>query len=350
MNAIKFQPNRVWRAYLGGAGIDCLRGTSPRSDGHFPEDWIASCVEANNPQYHCPGQGLSRAATEAGDVSFRELLAAHPDWTRPAGTETGILMKILDSAERLPIQVHPSVENAKRYFASEHGKTECWIVLGTRVVNGEEPYLLLGFNPALDRERFLAEARTGVFDAGAKMLHKLTVKPGDAILVPGGTPHAIGPGVTVIEVMEPSDLVVQPELRCGEQPLSLSERFSGADPEDAFKAFDFRAESEEEVKTRCFHAPEELERNAGGCRTRLIPLESNGFFEVRKLSVTGTFELVNRETCCRAGVVTSGAFKLTAGQEVISLQSGDGFFLPANLPSCTFQGRGEAVFALPPCR
>ena len=347
MNAIKFKPNRVWRAYLGGAGIDCLRGTPPGTDGRFPEDWIASCVEANNPQYDCPGQGLSRVNTDAGEVPFRDLLAAHPAWTRPAGSETGILMKILDSAERLPIQVHPTVENAKRYFGSMHGKTECWIVLATRAVNGEEPYLLLGFNPALDRERFLVEARTGVFDSGAKMLHKLVVKPGDAILVPGGTPHAIGPGVTVIEVMEPSDLVVQPELRCGEQPLSLSERFSGAAPEDAFKAFDFLPETVAELKARCFHAPEELERHSGGSLLRLIPLASNGFFEVRKLLVNGNFGLSNRERCCRAGVVTAGALELDAGGETLALRCGDGFFLPADLANCTFRGRGEAVLALP---
>jgi len=347
MNAIKFEPNRVWRAYLGGAGIDCLRGTPPGTDGRFPEDWIASCVEANNPQYDCPGQGLSRVDAGTGEMSFRELLAKHPEWTRPAGSETGILMKILDSAERLPIQVHPSVENAKRYFRSTHGKTECWIVLGTRAVNGEDPYLLLGFNPTLDRERFLAEARTGVFDSGAKMLHKLVVKPGDAILVPGGTPHAIGPGVTVIEVMEPSDLVVQPELRCGEQPLSLSERFSGAAPEDAFRAFDFLPETEAELKARCFHAPEELERHSGGSLQRLIPLGSNGFFEVRKLLVNGSVELANREKSCRAGVVTAGELELNAGSETLALRCGDGFFLPANLDRCTFRGRGETVLALP---
>jgi len=347
MRIVKFEPNRVWRAYLGGAGIDCLRGNVPGEDGRFPEDWIASCVEANNPQYDCPGQGLSKVRTGTGDAVFRELLAAHPGWTRPAGSETGILMKILDSAERLPIQVHPSVENAKRYFNAAHGKTECWVVLGTRVVNGEDPYLLLGFNPSLDRERFLAEARTGVFDSGAKMLHKLTVKPGDAILVPGGTPHAIGPGVTVIEVMEPSDLVVQPESRCGKQPLSDSERFSGASPEDAFKAFGFKPETEAEVIARCFHAPEELERASGGFRTRLIPLDSNGFFEVRKLCVSGEFDLANREACCRAGVVVEGALEAEAEGEFLSLRCGDGFFLPADLKRCRFRGRGEVVFALP---
>ena len=214
------------------------------------------------------------------------------------------------------------------------------------MVNGEEPYLLLGFNPALDRDRFLAEARTGVFDAGAKMLHKLAVKPGDAILVPGGTPHAIGPGVTVIEVMEPSDLVVQPELRCGEQPLSLSERFSGAAPEDAFLAFDFLPETEAELKARCFHAPETLIQESGGSLQRLIPLASNGFFEVRKLCVSGEFELSNRERCCRAGVVTAGAFSLTAGGETLALRCGDGFFLPADLDNCICRGGGGAVLAL----
>jgi len=156
--------------------------------------------------------------------------------------------------------------------------------------------------------------------------------------------------VTVIEVMEPSDLVVQPELRCGEQPLSMSERFSGANPEDAFKAFDFRPESEAEVKARCFHVPEELERNAEGCRTRLIPLCSNGFFEVRNLLVNGNFELANREACCRSAVMTAGTLELEAEGEVLTLRCGDGFFLPADLKHCKFRGSGKVVFAFSSCK
>jgi len=68
---------------------------------------------------------------------------------------------------------------------------------------------------------------------------------------------------------------------------------------------------------------------------------------VRKLCVSGEFDLANRERCCRAGVVTAGTLELEAGGETLTLRCGDGFFLPADLDGCTFRGKGEAVLALP---
>lgn len=351
MHPVKFLPNRVWRAYRGGAGIDRLRNSAtPGADGSFPEDWIASSVEANNPQYDAPRQGLSRIATPEGEVWFGDYLSRNPlaalgeKHLQHYGANVAFLMKILDSAERLPIQVHPTAEDARRYFHSRYGKTECWYVFATRAIDGEAPYLLLGFNAQLNRERFLAEARQGRFDAGASMLHRRPVKPGDLFLVPGGTPHAIGPGVTLIEVMEPSDLVVQPELFCGAQPLTASERWSNADPEDALKAFHFRGESPAELLARCVPEPEAIDAQL----TRVIPRRLAGCFEVQKLSCRDAYTFRNREQCCRAGVVTAGTVQLSDGEQELELRAGDGFFLPYALDECHFAGSGEVVFALPP--
>ena len=59
-------------------------------------------------------EGLS--CLEKTGEPLRDYLASHPEALGPGRKETGMLMKLLDAAERLGIQVHPSRENARRYF------------------------------------------------------------------------------------------------------------------------------------------------------------------------------------------------------------------------------------------
>jgi len=346
----RFAPNRVWRVYRGGSGIDELRRAPSDGDGHFPEDWIASTSSANNPQYDAPDQGLSMVELPEGNRLFRDLLAESPDSMLGAthvsrfGTNSGLLMKILDSAERLPIQVHPSVAEAKRCFHSDFGKTEAWYVVAVRKVRGEEPYLLFGFNDRLDPDLFRQEALSGSIVRGREMLHRIAVRPGDRFIVPGGTPHAIGCGVTVIETMEPSDLVVQPELFCGEQRISEAERWSGAPPEEALKSFDFVSETEAELRRRCSPEPVKIDDSL----SIVIPYALARYFEVQHLDVDGVYVFRNRECRHRAGVVISGDVVCRAPGGDTKLARGDAFFMPYELEECRFEGTGEIVFALPP--
>ncbi len=345
-----FAVNRVWRVYLGGSGIDKLRHSPTESDGHFPEDWIASTSEANNPQYDAPDQGLSTVVLPRGNCLFRKFLEENSDLLLGAahckrfGKNPALLMKILDSAERLPIQVHPNISEAKRCFHSDFGKTEAWYIVATRKVNGEEPYLLFGFNDRLAADLFRKEALAGKFQRGKDMLHKLSVKPGDCFLVPGGTPHAIGCGVTVIETMEPSDLVVQPEYFCGKQRLSEAERWSGAAPEEALKSFDFISETEDELRRRCSPEPVKIDESL----SIVIPYSLARYFEVQHLNCKGSYFFINREKRHRAGVVIRGRLICHAPDGDTELNSGEAFFLPYALEECCFKGTGEVVFALPP--
>lgn len=349
--AVKFLPNRVWRVYSGGGGIDRLRGVCPACDGHFPEDWIASTSLANNPQHPGADQGLSFVDLPGeGAVLFRNYLARDPENAlgeqhyRKFGANAALLMKILDAAERLPIQCHPTVPDARRYFHSHFGKTEAWYVIAAREICGQQPYLLVGFNETLDEKRFRTEALSGVFSRGESMLHKLAVKPGDRFLIRGGLPHAIGCGVTLIEVMEPSDLVIQPELYCGKQPLSEAERWSGATPEEALECFDYTPVSEAETRRRNVPAAIRLD----GSLQVLVPRRLARYFEVQKMVCSGSYTLHKKEQCHRAGVVIRGELHLFNGVRELLLRSGDSFFLPYALERAEFRGNGEVIFALPP--
>ena len=110
----KLLPNRVRRTYLGGSRIDAFTGTGADvSDGvPRPEDWMASTTTAFNGTLEIEGEGLGRL--EDGRL-VKDVIGALP-----------ILVKLLDSDERLVIQAHPTVPCAKRLFNSPVGKTECW--------------------------------------------------------------------------------------------------------------------------------------------------------------------------------------------------------------------------------
>lgn len=108
------------------------------------------------------------------------------------------LIKFIDSAQFLSVQVHPSDEYALRV---EHqlGKTEMWYVLDAEEGAG----LYLGFN----RDTSPEEVRRRVADGSIEeILNFIPVHPGESYFIPSGTVHAIGAGVTVIEIQQNSTI------------------------------------------------------------------------------------------------------------------------------------------------
>ena len=198
----KLLPNRVRRSYLGGGRIDafcnavspCAQPTLDSPDGAQPrpEDWLASTTQAFNGTLEIEGEGLGRL--EDGRL------------VRDAVGDLPILVKLLDSDERLVVQAHPTVPCAMRLFRSPVGKTECWHFLpGT----APDACVYLGFKPGVTRSSWEAAvcAQAPLLD----MLHRIPVAPGDFVFVEGGVPHAIGGGCFMIELQEPSDLMVVAE-------------------------------------------------------------------------------------------------------------------------------------------
>jgi len=340
---IKFKPNRVRRLYYGGSGIDLMRGETPHDD-YYPEDWIASCIEGNTREFVAPGHGLSRVESNGQELLFRDILAKKTEYclgSRHAarlGTIPGVLVKLLDAAVRLPVQVHPTVPAARKYFGADYGKTEAWIILNSRA--GASIYL--GFNEKLDQQVFRRESLDGEYVRGLDMLHRIEVNPGDVIVVHGGLPHAIGKGITMLEVMEPSDLTVNPERRLGDKILDESKRFAGLPPDKALELFDWTPYSPAEIKARCFQTPFPL----GPYRQCLIDRNKIGFFGVESLQLAGSCDLPHRGNTFLVMVVVEGRIKINGNEA--ELRAGESAFLPYQLDKCHLEGNGRAIFILPP--
>lgn len=115
------------------------------------------------------------------------------------GLELPLLIKFLDAAEWLSVQVHPDDAYAHRAEAASgfHGKTEAWYILDGQ---GEIVY---GLRQAQTRTALARAAEDGSI---WEMLDRQTVTPGRVVYVPAGTIHALGPGLVLYEVQQRSDL------------------------------------------------------------------------------------------------------------------------------------------------
>jgi mannose-6-phosphate isomerase len=207
MGPLRLPPNQFHRFYSGGARIDALRGVPEGEDGR-PEDWVGSTATA----WGSESEGLSRL--EDGTV-LRDAIARDPEaFLGPEhvarfGADPALLVKLLDAGERLPVHYHPGRAFARERLGLPFGKTEAWLILeadpgATVHVGLKEP-----LDPAVAR-RWVDQQDA---DAMLAALHAVPVAAGDGILVPAGTLHAIGGGILLLELQEPTDLSVLVEWR-----------------------------------------------------------------------------------------------------------------------------------------
>lgn len=138
-----FERNRVSRVYRGGLLFHDFFGDEPK-DSRKPEEWVGSLVRAMDKE---DGEGLSVVRGE--NVSFAELAARRPDLLFGENKRFDVLVKVLDSAIRLPVQTHPDRAFSEKYLNSAFGKTEMWLILKTR----PDACIYLGFGRKISKKK-----------------------------------------------------------------------------------------------------------------------------------------------------------------------------------------------------
>ena len=351
---LKMQPNRVWRIYLGGKLLDEFCGAEQGKDSYYPEDWLASLVQANNlPREGKPEkEGLSR--TEDGDY-LCDVLAKDPEGYFGArhleslGQNLGILVKFLDSAERLPIQVHPDKQKAREFFCSDFGKTEAWYILGGREIDGEEPYILLGFKPGITRETWQSYFDAQDIDAMANSLHRIPVKPGEMYLVQGGTPHAIGSGVLLLEIQEPTDYTISVERQTPQgEVLNEYMLHQGIGFDRMMQCFHYQGMSESEILSNFKCEPVCLQQNDDVRVDSLIDYTRTKAFALKRIEVYGRYLHQSQESPSLL-VAASGRATWSCGTNEGRLDRGEVLFLPANMQDFTVRCEGEKPLVMLEC-
>jgi len=339
-----FERNRVRRVYTGGKLFHEFFGDEPE-DGDLPEEWIASAVRALNRESASDHEGVS--LLRGTRTRFDEVLVSRREDLLGDCAEFGILVKVLDSAIRLPIQAHPTKDYARRHFGSPHGKTEMWVVLATRpgasIYYGlKEGVTLAVLKEAVDRAEEDREALPS-------LLNRLPARPGDVYLIPAGVAHAIGAGCLILEVQEPTDFTIQPEPWCGDYHLNADEMYIGLEPDIALTCFDFTQRVGKRAIDEGRKTPKILSENSTLCSELLVgPADTPDFSVYRHSVQSGSFTLPRRPAVF---VVTAGAGEVIGEEGSTAVRKGSYFFLPAasRHASVTTDSKIEIVECIPPC-
>lgn len=114
------------------------------------------------------------------------------------GNEFPLLLKFIDSACDISIQVHPNDIIAKQRH-NAYGKSEMWYIINA----GDQSLITPGFNQYVTKEKFLDFVRRGKL---MELLKFDKVLPGDVYFIPAGQVHSIGKGVLLAEIQQISDV------------------------------------------------------------------------------------------------------------------------------------------------
>tara|TARA_R110001632_G_scaffold1501_2_gene6688 strand:- start:73281 stop:74357 length:1077 start_codon:yes stop_codon:yes gene_type:complete len=341
---IKFTANRVWRTYQGGKLLDTIEGKETPEDSSFPEDWIGSTVQARNVGREHVTEGLAMVKDDDGQsVPFRDLLKSDQQYFlgsasgSPRSLDDIPLVKYLDSATRLHFQAHPTRAFAQERLGLPRGKTEAYVILETRD-DVSDPYIYAGFQRPPSREQLKEWIETQDIESIESCFDRIPVKPGDVFLLPGGRPHALGEGILMLEIMEPSDLAVRFEFeRCG-YVIPEQARFMDRGIETALDVFNFEPIPADKVDAEFRCPPKVLTTDEqGNCLEELIGADKTSCFTVKRASVNGSF--VRNEEAFFYGVVTEGSGTLRIGDEVTQLNRWERFFCPAGVSNFQYESQ-----------
>jgi mannose-6-phosphate isomerase len=241
------------------------------------------------------------------------------------------LIKLLDVQDRLSVQVHPDDETARRLRPGESGKTECWLVLDA----APGSYVWAGLRPGVDEPALRAALGAGRL---LECLAGFSPQPGDCLLLPAGTVHAVGGGVLLAEVQQTSDVTFRlydwdrRDAQGKARPLHLSE---------ALASIAWRQGPVQPIPIPAF-------RNHPGQRQRL-PLVRCPYFHLAYLADTQPF-LCGGQGRLEALLVVGGRGRLVHAEGEETLLPGQAWLLPAAMSAARClpeEGLGMVLCSLP---
>ena len=188
MYPIRFE-NVYYEKIWGGRDLEAFRNNLPSGD--VGESWDIAC--------HPSGTGVV-ANGELKGKKFDEIISefGHALVGSKVSTEKfPLLVKLINSGEKLSVQVHPGDEYAQR-VENQLGKTEAWYV-----VNAKPGAKLIVGTKNCDKEVFAKAIEEGKSE---DYLNVVDVKKGDCFLINSGLVHAICEGLIIVEIQQNSDV------------------------------------------------------------------------------------------------------------------------------------------------
>ncbi|MDD3360930.1 MAG: class I mannose-6-phosphate isomerase [Hespellia sp.] len=306
-----FRMHPSYKEYLWG-------GTRLKQNFHkayagdtLAETWELSCHE-DGPCYIAEGKYAGLTLNEYIRAEGRKVLGKQAERFE----QFPILIKLIDAADDLSIQVHPGNEYALKN-EHQYGKMEMWYIVDCE----EGASVYYGFSREVSREEFEERIRNKTL---LEVLNKVYVKKGDVLFIEPGTIHAIGKGNVIAEIQQNSNVT--------------------------YRVYDY-GRRDKNGKERDLHIDKALQV------TQRIPIKNQKSFEphiasceyftVDKLVLDGTIMK------CMSGNVDSATFVsllvidgegwIHAEGESIAFQKGDSLFVSADTGNYNIEGACEIL-------
>ena len=221
-----------------------------------------------------------------------------------------LLVKCIDAADRLSVQVHPDDDYASK-VENDLGKTEMWYIVDAE----EGAEIVCGLADGVNEQDFANAVKKG---RTAEALGRIPVKAGDSFFIPAGQVHAIGAGILIAEIQQNSDLTyrVYDYDRIGadgkKRPLHVEKALAVT-----------RVWNDTDRDAVAFSRGHE---SNGGT------LLANGkYFSVVKREISTRVDLtVSEKSFCHI-LCIAGSGAIEFENEIYPVNRGDSFFLPANM-------------------
>ncbi len=299
---------KIW----GGQKIKTILGKDFGDLDNCGETWELSGVEGNVSRV---ANGLFKGQLLSNLISkYQEKLMGRFIYEK-FGNTFPLLIKFIDSAQNLSVQVHPSDELATKEMQNGFGKTEMWYIIqadeGAKLVNG--------FSKNTNRKEYLSTLESGNL---MELLHWEEVSEGDVYYLPSGRVHTIGKGLLLVEIQQTSDIT--------------------------YRIYDFDR-TDKEGKKRDLHTklaleainyekPEQVKNEYSSEVNRTNPIVSSPFFTTNKFILNNTMEIDGNESdCFKIYIGLRGSGKIA--NEPIHF--GEVLLIPAVMKPYTIKPEGE---------
>lgn len=281
------------------------------------ETWECS-VHPNGPCYAISG--------EYRGMPLAEIIQMHPEYVGHKNNQIPVLIKFIDAAKDLSVQVHPSDEYAREYENGQNGKTEMWYVLEAK----EGAKLVWGFEHKVTKEILEKDITDGTLQND---LHYVPVHKGDVFLIESGTVHAIGEGILLAEIQENSDLTYRLyDYNRRDKEGNLRELHF----DKAVQVLNMNPIGDTSQKPRYV-------RYFYGCsRETLCRCK---YFETEKIQVTKGFSFSVMKNSFQVLLCTNGegGLETDGSNRPLRFQKGNCIFLPAGLGRCHVIGECDLL-------
>lgn len=309
MAIVKLRPS--CKDYLWG-GQKLKTEFHKKYDGEIlAETWELSC-HRDGPSYIADGEYAGATLEEYIVMEGRKILGRHAGKFQ----QFPILIKFIDAAQDLSVQVHPCDEFALKN-EKQYGKTEMWYVVDCE----EDASLYYGFSREVSRDELKKRIQNKTL---LEVLNKVYVQKGDVLFIEPGTIHAIGKGCVIAEIQQNSNVT--------------------------YRVYDYGRKGKD-GKERDLHIEKALQV------TNLVPIRRSKTFEphlaeceyftVDKLVLDGRIMKKMSGTLDKSTFVSvlavSGEGLVRSGDETVAFQKGDSVFLTADTGNYEIEGKCEAL-------